>query len=251
MTLGNAAKLIGTSLDTARHVLQVAAVASSSATGVDHAAPTRASAYCAARGALPRSRFVELYHDQRMSLRDIAVDVGVSRQTIARLAHDYEVSVRQPCRHTRNPVDRDWLYEQYVTGRRALPDLAREAGMSTSSMARWAKTHAIPLRGRGGQSHSASLAAQRDVPSALEHDSTLVGTRTWQRLQLFACAARYRTLTVAAQELGVRPISLINRIKYLESELGMQLLVRPENGCAMQLTDDGIQMLRSLRQTSD
>ncbi|TDK84589.1 TniQ family protein [Mycolicibacterium mucogenicum] len=251
MTLGNAAKLIGTSLDTARHVLQVAAVASSSAVDADQAAPTSASAYCAARGALPRSRFVELYHDQRMSLRDIAVDVGVSRQTIARLAHDYEVSVRQPCRHTRNPVDRDWLYEQYVTGRRALPDLAREAGMSTSSMARWAKTHAIPLRGRGGQSHSASLAAQRDVPSALEHDSTLVGTRTWQRLQLFACAARYRTLTVAAQELGVRPISLINRIKYLESELGMQLLVRPENGCAMQLTDDGIQVLRSLRQTSD
>lgn len=248
ITLGTAAKLVGTSLDTARHVLQVTADASASATAVDQVAPTRASGYCAARDALPRSRLIELYHGQRKSLRDIAVDIGVSRQTIARLAHDYEVPLRQPCRHTRNPVDRDWLYAQYVTRRRALPDLAREAGMSTSSMARWAKSHAIPMRGRGGQSHSAILAAQHDVDRALEHtDSTLVKTRTWQRLQLFACAVRYRTLTVAAQELGVRPAGLISRIKYLESELGMQLLVRPESGCPLQLTDDAIQVLRRLQ----
>lgn len=246
--LGAAANLLGTSLDTARHVLQVTSEADSSSAASDRAAPTRVSAYCAARTALPRSRLIELYQHERMSLRDIAVDVGVSRQTIARLARDYELPLRKPCRQTRNTVDRDWLYEQYVTRCRALPDLAREAGMSTSNLARWAKTHGIPMRGRGGPSHSASPASPRDVAHALERtEPTLVGTRTWERLQQFARAARYRTLTIAAHELRVRPASLISRINYLENELNMQLLVRAERGHSMQLTDEGIWVLGAIR----
>ena len=126
----------------------------------------RNPAYSTAKAALPRDRLAELYHDERMSLRDIAATVGVSRQIIAQLAHDYDLDLREPGRHARTTVDRDWLYDQYVNKRRALPDIAKEAGMSTANMARWAKTHAIPMRERGGSSHSATLAAEhRTAPN--------------------------------------------------------------------------------------
>ena len=90
-----------------------------------------------------------------MSLRDIAATVGVSRQTIAHLAHDYDLPLREPGLHARTTIDRDWLYDQYVNKRRTLPDIANEAGMSTANMARWAKKHAIPMRARGGPGHRA------------------------------------------------------------------------------------------------
>ena len=94
-----------------------------------------------------------------MSLRDIAAVVGVSRQIVTRLARDYGIPLREPQLLPRVTIDRGWLYDQYVTKRRALPDIAKEAGMSTANMARWAKAHAIPMRGRGAPSHSASAAA--------------------------------------------------------------------------------------------
>lgn len=50
-----------------------------------------------------------------------------------------------------------WHIEQYVVRRRTLPDLARETGMSTANMARWAHIHKIPLRPRGGGSHKTAL----------------------------------------------------------------------------------------------
>lgn len=78
-------------------------------------------------------------------------------------------------------------------------------------------------------------------------DPTLVGTRVWEQLLQFARAARYRTLTVAAQELGVRQVRLISRINYLESELDLQLRVRAERGRPTQLTDNGIWVMASLR----
>ena len=43
--------------------------------------------------------------------------------------------------------------------------------MSTANMARLAKTHAIPVRGRGGPSHSSTLASQsaiNDTPESIQ-----------------------------------------------------------------------------------
>ena len=107
-----------------------------------------------------------------MSLHDIAATVGVSRQTIARLAVDYGLPLRQPGRHARTTIDRDWLYDQYVNKHRALPDIAKEAGMSTANIARWAKRYAIPLRGRGGGSHR----ARRNIRRPIEQSD---GTRSF------------------------------------------------------------------------
>jgi hypothetical protein len=159
--LGTVARRLNTSLDTVRNLLE-----NHPAPGPDPKpnAPLPVPynrAYSAAKAALSRERLVDLYEHQRMSLRTIAESVGVSRQTIRRLACDYDLPLREPGLQARTTIDRDWLYDQYVNKRRALPDIAQEAGMSTANMARWAKTHAIPMRGRGGGSHSSTVAAER------------------------------------------------------------------------------------------
>ena len=45
-------------------------------------------------------------------------------------------------------------------------DIAAEAAMSTTTLANWARFHAIPLRARGGASHSATLAAEHAAAAA-------------------------------------------------------------------------------------
>ncbi|MGQ9352464.1 LysR family transcriptional regulator [Mycolicibacterium gilvum] len=183
-----------------------------------------------------------------MSLKEIAATVGVSRKVIARLARDYDLPLREPGLHARTTIDRDWLYDQYVNKRRALPDIAQEAGMSTANMARWAKTHAIPMRGRGGGSHSSTLAAEHaaaEAPDLISPALTGIGGR--ERLERFVAASRYRTLTVAAEKLGVHQFTLVNQINRIERELGTKLLVRAERGRPMQLTDYGARVVATVR----
>lgn len=111
------------------------------------------------------------YADQYQSLYDIAKQTGFSRQTLARLATEYGIALREgPQDYKRKGViDRSWLLEQYVGRGRTLPDLAREKDMSTANMARWAHLHQIPLRPRGGASHDSFL---RGTALAARHTIT-------------------------------------------------------------------------------
>lgn len=155
--LGAAAQRLNTSLDTVRYLLEAHPAPRPDPEQSSPLPTSYNRAYATAKAALSRERLADLYERERMSLNDIAATVGVSRQIIARLARDYGLPLREPGLHARTTIDRDWLYDQYVNKRRALPDIAKEAGMSTANMARWAKRHAIPLRGRGGGSHTARL----------------------------------------------------------------------------------------------
>jgi hypothetical protein len=108
-----------------------------------------------AHNALPKDFLAHLYFDQHLTLREIGEQVGVTGGTIARLFDEYGITGDEPRRPSGIVISRDWLYEQYINHRRTLPDLAHETGMSTANMARWAKTHDISLRQRGGGSHNA------------------------------------------------------------------------------------------------
>lgn len=246
--LGTAAQRSNTCLDAVRYLLETNPARRQDP---DKDAPTPVSynrAYLTAKRALSRERLADLYERQRMSLKDIATTVGVSRQIIARLARDYDLALREPGLQARTTIDRDWLYDQYVNERRALPDIAEEAGMSAANMARWAKRHAIPMRGRGGGSHSSTLAAQRATAQAPDLiRPALVGIGGRERLERFAAATRYRTLTVAAEKLGIHQFTLVNQINRVERELGIKLLVRAERGRPMRLTDDGARVVATVR----
>jgi Bacterial regulatory helix-turn-helix protein, lysR family len=92
-----------------------------------------------------------------------------------------------------------------------------------------------------------TLAAQSaavEAPALIR--PALAGIGGWDRLQRFAAAAPYPTLTVAAKELGVHQFTLVNQINRIERELGMTLLVRAERGHPMTLTDDGARVVATI-----
>ncbi|MET9335942.1 LysR family transcriptional regulator [Streptomyces cellulosae] len=94
-------------------------------------------------------------------------------------------------------------------------------------MARWARTHNIPLRPRGGASHHTAL---RTADEAEGHPAilrkALTGPYARQRLSRFLAARTYPTLTEAARDLGIHQSTLVIQINRLEADFGQPLLVR-------------------------
>ena len=112
--LGAAAHRLSTSLDAVRYLLETHPAPLPVPVLGSRVATSHNRAYCIAKSALSRDRLADLYEAQRMSLCDIAATVGVSRQTIAHLAHDYDLPLREPGLHARTTIDRDWLYDQHA-----------------------------------------------------------------------------------------------------------------------------------------
>ncbi|MGW0456000.1 LysR family transcriptional regulator [Gordonia sputi] len=247
ISLGAAAQRANTNLGVARYVLSREPGPEADYEPGTSVARVHSVAYRAAAKALPRERFLELYVDGRMSLQDIAETVGASRQTVARLAADYRIKLRAG-REPRTTIDRDWLYEQYVGARRALPDLAADAGVSTATMARWATQYEIPLRPRGGPSHSATLRnaeVHAGAPTLLQ--PALIGIGGWERLRRFAEVSRFATITEAAEHLGIKQGVLTLQINRVERELNRTLYERAQRGHPMRLTHDGHEVVAAVR----
>lgn len=194
-----------------------------------------------------------LYQHQRMSLRQIAARYDTSRQVVAALARRRDIPLRPPLREPVLPtVGRDWLHTQYVHKRRTLPDLAAEKGMSTANMARWAHRHQIPLRGRGGPSHTATLIAGKaaeSAPALLR--PALIGIGGAERLTRFAAASQYPTVTKAAAALKIRQGVLQHQINRLAADLGGPLLTRAQRNHPMTTTPLGQRVLRAWRRWAE
>ncbi|MFF3746917.1 TniQ family protein [Streptomyces kronopolitis] len=248
----HAAQVLGTTVEAIRHVLD------------EHPAPapplTKNTARATgrirqqARQAIPEEHFTQLYLDEHRSLQQIAALTGFSRKVLTELAHEYGIQLRDGPQNykPRGTIDRDWLIEQYVHRRRTLANLAREKGMSTANMARWAKTHNVPLRPRGGASHSQALRAAEQVsraPRILRPALTGQGAR--ERLNRFAAASVYPSLGAAASGLGLNTFALVAQINRIERELGGPLLVRAERGRPMKLTPLGRNVLRAVRRSQN
>ncbi|MEV8336785.1 LysR family transcriptional regulator [Streptomyces niveus] len=107
-------------------------------------------------------------------------------------------------------------------------------------MARWALTHNIPLRSRGGASHHTALCTAEEAdafPAILR--KALASPYGRQRLSRFLEAWSYPTLTEAARGLGIPLSALVIQINRLEADLGKPLFERAERGKAMKLTRFG------------
>ncbi|MDH6128238.1 LysR family transcriptional regulator [Kitasatospora sp. GP82] len=248
LSVTDAAETLGTSPGAVRHVLRqnpAPLLAPPRIWGKGHAGhftPTTA--------ALPSSEeLTSLYLDQRLSLKTIARRHEVSSPVIARLAHEYGITLRQQGEHMRRheAISREWLFEEYVTKGRTLPEIARDKGMSGSNMARWAHIHRIPLRPRGGASHRTALAVEsrfENVPELLH--PALHGPECEQRLLRFAAATAYPSIADAAKELGLNVITLGTQIRHLERDLGQPLLIRAQRRTPMRITPFGDEILMAL-----
>lgn len=236
----HAAEVLGTTVEAIRHVLD------------EHPAPalplTKNTARATgrirqqARQTIPAERFTQLYLGEHRSLQQIATLTGFSRRVLTDLAKEYGIPLREGPQDykRRGTIERDWLIEQYIHRRRTLPDLARETGMSTANMARWAHTHNIPLRPRGGGSHDTALRAtdQAARTPAILRDA-LTSPNAWQRLERFNAALPYPTVTEAARALGIHQSTLTTQINRLERDLGRALIERAERGRRMRPTPFG------------
>jgi TniQ len=95
LSLGAIARRTGTTLEIIREVLSCHPAPRQILEGALRAVGGRTAQ---ARRALSRDRFQDLYVQQRLSLADIAAEVGVSRQTVTRLAHYYGIEIRAALR---------------------------------------------------------------------------------------------------------------------------------------------------------
>ena len=237
---------LGTDAATVRHLLDA-----HPAPTLSYAARVRrrsAPVMDATRSTLTPEQFVELYVNQALSLNEIAHRLGVSRKTIAGFAHAEGIRLRPPGTPSRiSSVDAAWLYEQYVTRRRTLPEIGRMIGMTPVSVAHWARQFGIPLRPRGSASHAAVLHPTDVSPSVLASVPPIlrpVAQRVTglRDLQWFADASTYPTLGQAARELRMGAATLVTAVGRLERELGGRLLIRAERGRPMRLTPLGAEV---------
>lgn len=235
MTVTQAANVLGTSNDAVKYLV------------AEHPPPPRpitpgkawATGHisAAARAQLPESALRRFYIDERLSIRSISQATGINISVVTSLAREYDITLRPTGRTTRaKPITKEWLHEQYTVHRRPLADLARETGMSPTSMARWVRHHQIPTR-RGGAGHNPALRALADgvtAPPLLRPALERRGGR--EHLRNFAAASSYPTLAVAADALNVKWFTLVGQINRLERDLGGPLLERAVRGRPMRLT---------------
>ncbi|MEU8512634.1 TniQ family protein [Kitasatospora sp. NPDC048722] len=233
-SLQRAAEALSTSLDAVRHTLD------------EHPAPglpmdSLRLLRAAARESIPAEEFRRLYVDEHLSLDRISQLTGFSRGTLTALAGEYEAPLRPAHGYAHHePVDRDWLFEQYVLRQRPLSDLAQEKGMSKANMRRWARIHKLPMRPSGGASHADALRNAESVeraPAILQPVLTSAYAR--QRLRRFARATGYSTIREAADGLGISQSTLSSQIRRLEQDLGGALLERAKRSNSMKLTELG------------
>jgi transposase-like protein len=92
---------------------------------------------------LPESEFARLYQQDELSIRAIAVRIGVKHDVISDLARKYGITLRGSKK--RQPADADWIYREYVVQQRTISDMAQEFGVAINTMSRWVKGHGIAV----------------------------------------------------------------------------------------------------------
>ena len=145
-----AARHAGTTINVVRAVLDEHPAPPQPLTPAQERAGGRTIA--ALRARLPPRDLDDLYTRRKISPLELSRMLRAGRKTIIALIDEYGIPRRAAADSRRPPfpIDRDWLYEQYVTRARTLPDIAAELGTSKTTVTRRAKALGIPLRGRGG-----------------------------------------------------------------------------------------------------
>ncbi|WP_328842653.1 LysR family transcriptional regulator [Streptomyces sp. NBC_00258] len=219
---------LGTDLRTLRYVLDQHPVPAAKSTA--HSMERGLKGLHAARHMISKDQLERFYVQQDMPFRTIQRETGINRKALAALADEYGIPKRnhRPC----GTLDREWIYEQYVVGRRTLEDIGREVGMSGSSVGARVREYGI-----GTQNNRQPWYPQHDFTSAPEAiQPTLGNSYSICRLRLFIQVVRYSTLIEACQTHGIHPSTLTMQLKRLETDLGGPLLIRASRGRQLELT---------------
>lgn len=92
-----------------------------------------------ARSQLTEEEFVRLHEDGQLPLRRIAERIGVSVRTVSELSWEYGIDTQRIV-----DIDPEWLYREYVVGRRSINDIAKEVGVAWGGVWRQIRLQGIP-----------------------------------------------------------------------------------------------------------
>lgn len=185
-----------------------------------------------ARDALPPDRLRRLYEVEGQSLRGIGASIGVSRQTVLHLAHDYGIVIT-PHGRGKYHIDPQWLRQQYTEKKRSLSEISVECGVSVGCIVSAARRAQIPMRGLSRRSAEEVL-ANSNVPRWLVPAVTTQGG--WERLQRLPDIALHASFAAAGRALGVPGFSLGAQVARIERDLGGPVLIRATEHHPLRLT---------------
>lgn len=188
-----------------------------------------------ARAALPPDRLRRLYEVEGQSLRGIGASIGVSRQTVLHLAHDYGIVIT-PHGRGKYHIDPQWLRQQYTEKKRSLSEISAECGVSVGCIVSAARRAQIPMRGLSRRSAEEVL-ANSNVPRWLVPAVTTQGG--WERLQRLPDIASHESFAAAGRALGVPGFSLGAQVARIERDLGGPVLIRATEHHPLRLTRFG------------
>lgn len=208
-----------------------------------HASPKPRPASEIARAALPPDRLRQLYEVEGQSLTAIGASIGVSRQTVAQLARDYEIVITKH-RRGKYHIDPQWLREQYTEKKRSLRDISTECGVSLGCLVKATRRAEIPMRGLSRRRTHDAL-ADSNIPRWLVPAMTTPGG--WERLQRLPHIASHASFAAAGRALGVPGFSLGVQVARIERDLGAPVLIRAIGNSSLRLTRRGKKVVAAVR----
>jgi molybdenum-dependent DNA-binding transcriptional regulator ModE len=190
---------------------------------------------------LTAERLHQLLIVGRRGVVEVAGEFKVSRKLLAAVARRDGITLGKK-RSPRVRVDPVWLKAEYVERNRTTADIATELGASAVTVARRLRENGIVVRARGGASHRASLTATEALPEPLA--AAARGQHGPGRVRRFRVLARARSITRAAESLGMLPGTLTTQLTLLERDCGGALLIRStRTHQSQQLTSLGRRLL--------
>jgi AraC-like DNA-binding protein len=131
------------------------------------------------------------YVVNRRAASEVARELGVATSTVHRQVKKHGFTVpphptpkkppKDPVVRPRRDVDPDWLRDEYLQNERTLTDIARDLGMSLSTLAKLAKTHGLEVkrgRPRGERKRSEPVKRRSKVDLDWLHREFVVNDRS-------------------------------------------------------------------------
>ena len=196
-----------------------------------------------ARGVVRPNHAVAAYSAGR-SVREIAFEHGVARQTVSRVLDEAGVEPRIGRR--RADIDVDWLRQRYIDERHTIPEIAAEVGVTMTTINRHLEAAGIPRRARGSASRATAIRVDPRAGDSPLLRRILVGQDATQRAERFLIVARHDTMTAAAAELGVTLSILANQMRRIGVDAGGPLIQRALRGQPLTLTELGVEVHNEL-----
>ncbi|MFE1646201.1 LysR family transcriptional regulator [Microbacterium sp. P01] len=201
-----------------------------------------------ARAMVKPARVVAAYSAGR-SVREIALEHGVARQTVGRVLSDEGVETRTG--RQRAAIDPEWLRQRYLIEHHTIPEIAAEVGVTMTTINRHLEAAGIPRRARGAASRATAIRVDPRAGNSPLLRRILVGQDSLQRAERFLVVARHDTITAAAREIGVTLSILASQMKRLGADAGGPLITRAMRAQPLTLTKLGAEVRRELKQAFD